>query len=65
MAQLQIAYLPRPGTQERGPRLCQEAAEFRPEQNNESRLPGCRRGRAIVHDHGDDQFLVMMRCFNE
>ena len=29
MAQLQIAYLPRPGTQERGPRLCQDVAELR------------------------------------
>jgi len=32
MAQLQIAYLPRPGTQERWRRLCQEVAELRPEQ---------------------------------
>ena len=32
MAQLQIAYLPRRGTQERGPRLWQEVAELRPEQ---------------------------------
>jgi hypothetical protein len=29
MAQLQIAYLPRPGTQERWRRLCQEVAELR------------------------------------
>jgi hypothetical protein len=65
MAQLQIAYLPRRGTQERWRRLCQEVADLCPEQNNESRLPGFRRGRAIVHDHGDDKFLVMMRCFNE
>ena len=28
MAQLQIAYLPRPGTQERWRRLCQEIAEL-------------------------------------
>jgi hypothetical protein len=32
MVQLQIAYLPRPGTQERWRRLCQEVAELRPEQ---------------------------------
>ena len=32
MAQLQIAYLPRGGTQERWRRLCQEVAELRPEQ---------------------------------
>jgi hypothetical protein len=32
MAQLQIAYLPRRGTEERGLRLCQEVAELRPEQ---------------------------------
>jgi hypothetical protein len=32
MAQLQIAYLPRRGTQERWRRLCQEVAELRPEQ---------------------------------
>jgi hypothetical protein len=32
MAQLQIAYLPRPGTQERWRRLCQDVAELRPEQ---------------------------------
>ena len=29
MAQLQIAYLPRPGTQERWRRLCQDVAELR------------------------------------
>ena len=29
MVQLQIAYLPRPGTQERWRRLCQEVAELR------------------------------------
>jgi DNA-binding transcriptional regulator YiaG len=32
MAQLQIAYLPRRGTEERWRRLCQEVAELRPEQ---------------------------------
>ncbi len=32
MVQLQIAYLPRRGTQERWRRLCQEIAELRPEQ---------------------------------
>jgi hypothetical protein len=32
MAQLQIVYLPRAGTQERWRRLCQEVAEFRPDQ---------------------------------
>jgi hypothetical protein len=32
MAQLQIAYLPRPGTQERWRRLCQEVAELHPNQ---------------------------------
>jgi hypothetical protein len=32
MAQLQIAYLPRPGTQERWRRLCQDIAELCPEQ---------------------------------
>ena len=32
MAQLQIAYLPRRGTQERWRRLCQDVAELRPEQ---------------------------------
>ena len=32
MEQLQIAYLPRTGTQERWRRLCQEVAELRPEQ---------------------------------
>ena len=32
MAQLQIAYLLRPGTQERWRRLCQEVAELCPEQ---------------------------------
>jgi hypothetical protein len=32
MAQLQIAYLPRPGTQERWRRFCQDVAELRPEQ---------------------------------
>jgi hypothetical protein len=32
MTQLQIVYLPRPGTQERWRRLCQEIAELRPEQ---------------------------------
>jgi hypothetical protein len=32
MAQLQIASLPRAGTQERGPRLCQEVAALRTEQ---------------------------------
>ena len=32
MGQLQIAYLPRRGTQERWRRLCQEVAELRPEQ---------------------------------
>ena len=32
MAQFQIAYLPRRGTQERWRRLCQEVAELRPEQ---------------------------------
>lgn len=32
MAQLQIAYLPRPGTQERWRRLWQEVAELRQEQ---------------------------------
>ena len=32
MAQLQIAYLARPGTQERWRRLCQEVAELCPEQ---------------------------------
>jgi len=32
MAQLQIAYLPRRGTQERWRRLCQEVVELRPEQ---------------------------------
>ena len=31
MTQLQIAYLPRPGTQERWRRLCQDVAEFRPD----------------------------------
>jgi hypothetical protein len=32
MAQLQIVYLPRPGTQERWRRLCQEIAELRRDQ---------------------------------
>ncbi len=32
MAQLQIAYLPRRGTEERWRRLCQEVAELRPEE---------------------------------
>ncbi len=32
MVQLQIAYLPRRGTEERWRRLCQEVAELRPEQ---------------------------------
>lgn len=32
MAQLQIVYLPRPGTQERWRRLCQEVAELRRDQ---------------------------------
>jgi hypothetical protein len=32
MAQLQIVYLPRAGTQERWRRLCQEVAELRPDQ---------------------------------
>ena len=32
MAQLQIAYLPRRGTEGRWRRLCQEVAELRPEQ---------------------------------
>ena len=32
MAQLQIAYLPRPGTQERWRRLCQEVSELRRDQ---------------------------------
>jgi hypothetical protein len=32
MAQLQIAFLPRQGTQERWRRFCQEVAELRPEQ---------------------------------
>ena len=32
MAQLQIAYLPRPGTQERWRRLCQEVVELCPDQ---------------------------------
>jgi hypothetical protein len=32
MAQLQIAYLPRRGTQERWRRLCQEVVELRPDQ---------------------------------
>jgi hypothetical protein len=32
MGQLQIAYLPRRGTQERWRRLCQDVAELRPEQ---------------------------------
>ena len=32
MAQLQIAYLLRPGTQERWRRLCQDIAELRPDQ---------------------------------
>ena len=32
MVQLQIAYLPRPGTQERWRRLCQNVAELRQEQ---------------------------------
>jgi len=32
MAQIQIAYLPRRGTEERWRQLCQEVAELRPEQ---------------------------------
>ena len=32
MARLQIAYLPRPGTQERWRRLCQDVAELRQDQ---------------------------------
>ena len=32
MAQLQIAYLPQRGTEERWRRLCQDVAELRPEQ---------------------------------